>query len=95
MGISGSGKSSLIKSLLGLIDFSGEVFFKGKNIKLLKGRYLSQAGYCTQQNSFYENLTVEENLNYFSLFYNIPSKTIKKNLSEIINLTNLQALFKI
>jgi ABC-2 type transport system ATP-binding protein len=89
IGISGSGKSTLIKSLLGLLRSSGDVYFKGKSISLAKSHYLNQAGYCTQQNSFYESLTVLENLRYFSLFYNIPSKAFKKNLSEIINLTNL------
>ena len=33
LGPNGAGKSTLIKCLLGLLDYSGEIFFDGMNIR--------------------------------------------------------------
>jgi ABC-2 type transport system ATP-binding protein len=75
LGSSGSGKSVLIKCLMGFIKPS-----KGKIINS------AEIGFSTQANAIYENLTVKQNLNYFARLSNVKDRkkqieVLLKNLS--------------
>ncbi len=50
IGPNGSGKTSLIKALLGLVGFEGEIFFQGK--RLSEFRQTKHIGYLPQKLSF-------------------------------------------
>lgn len=68
-GGSGSGKSVILRSIIGLEQpDSGEIFFKGKNIVGLGEEQLipirTQIGYVFQNGALFDSLTVEENLAY-------------------------------
>jgi len=75
VGASGSGKSVLMKILIGFLkQTSGKVDKKAK------------IGFSIQNNSLYENLTLKQNLYYFSSMYEVNNKkekvqTLLKNLS--------------
>jgi ABC-2 type transport system ATP-binding protein len=57
--------------------------FKVKN--LLQKRF----GFASQLPSFYEHLTVEENIAFFGSLYGMPSKLIKENREKLLELTGL------
>jgi phospholipid/cholesterol/gamma-HCH transport system ATP-binding protein len=68
-GGSGTGKSVLIRSIIGLErPDSGEVIFEGKNLLTFTERQLykvrTQIGFVFQNGALFDSLTVEENLAY-------------------------------
>src|SRR3990172_2481614 len=59
IGKSGSGKTTLLKVLMGIYKpDAGRVFFKGKDITGNSGYLKKIIGLTTQDNSFYDKLTV-------------------------------------
>jgi branched-chain amino acid transport system ATP-binding protein len=66
LGRNGAGKSSIIKSIIGLYPSrSGKIFFKEKDITPLSPRkkVLSGIGYSPEDTRIFTELTVEENIN--------------------------------
>jgi branched-chain amino acid transport system ATP-binding protein len=66
LGRNGAGKSSIIKSTIGLYPSrSGKIFFKEKDITSLSPRkkVLSGIGYSPEDTRIFTELTVEENIN--------------------------------
>lgn len=79
IGPSGSGKSTLMKVLMGIIKpDSGKIFFKENEVLKDSNILLKVTGLTTQENSFYEKLTVKENMNYYAHLNNV--KMNKKDL---------------
>ena len=69
LGKSGSGKSVLIKCIIGLIPpDSGEIFVLGKSVASLSSYELDQLrvhiGFLFQSNALYDSMTVRENLEF-------------------------------
>jgi phospholipid/cholesterol/gamma-HCH transport system ATP-binding protein len=69
LGGSGTGKSVLLKTVIGLIrPESGHIFFKGKDLALLDERQFyslrADIGYVFQDGALFDSLTVQQNLEY-------------------------------
>jgi len=69
MGKSGSGKSVMIKCLVGLMDFDkGKIEVLGKDISKLKQNELDELrtdiGFLFQGSALYDSMTVRENLEF-------------------------------
>jgi phospholipid/cholesterol/gamma-HCH transport system ATP-binding protein len=67
VGPSGSGKSSLLKLMAGLLTpDSGEVLFRGQSLSTLskkqQAQHLAEVGMLFQQNALFDSMTVFENL---------------------------------
>lgn len=77
LGGSGSGKSVLLKTILGFYYPTTGI------IKVHK-----RVGFSTQDNSLYESLTLQQNLDYFSKIYNIDNG--KKKINFLIELLQLE-----
>ncbi|MCF8298759.1 MAG: ATP-binding cassette domain-containing protein [Saprospiraceae bacterium] len=80
LGKSGSGKSVLIKCIIGLLNAdSGTINLFGKNVKSFKTREFDELrqkiGFLFQSGALYDSMTVKENLEF-------PLRRIKKNLTE-------------
>jgi len=80
LGKSGTGKSVLIKCIVGLLGFEGgtiDVF--GKNVKTLNRKELSElrqkVGFLFQSGALYDSMTVKQNLEF-------PLVRLKKDLSK-------------
>lgn len=89
LGPNGAGKTTTIKSIIGLLKpDSGEIFLLGK--KMPDKEVLSKVGYMPQELALYLNLTVEENLEFYSRIYGIPEEVFKKRKEEILEFVGLE-----
>ncbi len=82
LGPNGAGKSTTIRMLCGLLlPSSGEGTVGGYNIITQSEEIKQSIGYMSQKFSLYEDLTVEENINFFSGIYSVPGlkKVERKN----------------
>jgi ABC-2 type transport system ATP-binding protein len=84
IGKSGCGKSTLLKILVGYYrSDGGSILVNGKKVKnVLELRNL--VGYTTQENSFYEKLSVLENMRYYSNLYNISRKEREQRIKRLL-----------
>lgn len=90
IGKSGCGKSTLLKILVGYYQpEKGEITLNGKNVSrdLLGLRKIT--GYTTQENSFYEKLSVIENMRYYANLYNLPFKTREERIKQLLTQVGL------
>ncbi len=75
LGANGSGKTTTIRMLCGLLTpDEGEGTCLGLDIRRDAQRIRTQVGYMTQKFSFYEDLTVTENLDFVARLYDIPDR---------------------
>ena len=94
MGSSGSGKSTLLSCLNGFLienggNYTGDVFFRGENIKNIKPIELKRKISTLFQDSKPFDFSIEKNITYAMEFYEGKIKNKKekvKNLLEGVNL---------
>lgn len=93
IGANGAGKTTLIKILSGLTSpTSGKIVIKGKSYKTNDKSIKQIIGTITNKSFLYEELTIYENLKFFSKLYSIYDKpTFKDKIehyAEKFNLSN-------
>ncbi len=72
IGPNGAGKTTLLNCLtLNLKWDSGDVFYKGENLKKVKEKFKKNINYISHNLFLYEQLTPIENLLFFSQAYNL------------------------
>jgi len=82
LGPNGAGKSTTIRMLTGLLSpTGGNGTVAGFDIRKEPEKIKSHIGYMSQKFSLYEDLTVEENINFYSGIYRI-SKSKRKDRKE-------------
>ena len=94
MGSSGSGKSTLLSCLNGFLtenggNYTGDIFFRGENIKNIKPIELKRKISTLFQDSKPFDFSIEKNITYAMEFYEGKVKNKKekvKNLLESVNL---------
>ena len=78
---SGHGKTTLIKCLVGIyVKDDGSIKLDGEEVENLS----DVAGYSFQENSFYEDLTVQENLRFYGVQKNVSDEDIAKKGNELL-----------
>lgn len=89
LGVNGAGKTTLLSILNSLVDIdSGEIEIFGLDIKKDKKKIKEISSIIPQHLAFYENLTVKENLDFFSEI----QKSKKINLDKAIDINSLESL---
>jgi ABC-2 type transport system ATP-binding protein len=81
LGANGAGKTTTIKMLCGLIEpTAGEGSLAGESGTLRSSSVRRRVGYMSQKFSLYDDLTIEENLDFFAGVYGVPlqERTEKK-----------------
>lgn len=86
IGTSGSGKTTIIKLLLNL-----EYPSKGRVIFNSQSRYNENlVGFVSQDNLFYEELSIYENLYYYAKLLKVEKNLINSRIQELLELIHLQ-----
>ncbi|MGR3375178.1 ABC transporter ATP-binding protein [Salipiger abyssi] len=86
LGPNGSGKTTTIRLMCGLLQpdgGSGRVL--GHDIQTERGAIKREVGYMTQRFSFYEDLTIEENLNFVAGLYRMAGRrrVVRETLQDL------------
>ena len=90
LGPNGSGKSTMIRMLCGLLTPSaGSATVLGMDTKRDSEKLKQQIGYMTQKFALYDDLTVNENLQFVSEIYAVARKQRKVRVAELLEEFNL------
>lgn len=91
LGPNGSGKSTTIRMICGVIrPTSGEGKVLGFDLLKDSEKIKQNIGYMSQKFSLYEDLTVEENLDFYGNIYMLPREKLEKRKRELIEMANLK-----
>jgi ABC-2 type transport system ATP-binding protein len=89
LGSNGSGKTTTFNMISGLMrPSSGSVEILGKNISKSKD-FRRDIGFVTQNDSFYETLTVRENLEFFASQYGVGRSEADERVKKLLGQTKL------
>jgi len=92
IGKSGSGKTTILKMINGLLPIdSGKIFIKDKEIKdwnIIELR--RDIGYVIQQIGLFPHMSIEENIGYVLDIKNEPKQNIKERAKYLINLVGMK-----
>ncbi|HNX90267.1 MAG TPA: ABC transporter ATP-binding protein [Candidatus Omnitrophota bacterium] len=93
LGPNGAGKSTTIKMLCGLLSPSaGAGHVSGFDILKEQESIKQNIGYMSQKFSLYPDLTVEENIDFYSGIYRIPADRLKARKEWVIKMSGLDDL---
>jgi ABC-2 type transport system ATP-binding protein len=91
LGPNGAGKSTTIRMLCGiLMPTSGSGYVAGYDINRQQELIKQNIGYMSQKFSLYEDLTVEENIDFYSGIYKVPKKYRKEREEWIIRMAGIE-----
>jgi ABC-type multidrug transport system ATPase subunit len=90
LGPNGSGKTTVIKMLTGLLPLSGgEARVEGLDVRTDSESVRERIGYMSQNFSLYYDLTVGENLQFYGRIYSLEPARLKRRIEEIVQLNGL------
>jgi len=88
LGPNGSGKTTTIKLLLGLLfPSSGEAFVFGEPAAKVEKN--ERIGYLPEESYLYRFLTAEETLDFYGRLFNMPSRVREQRAAELIEMVGL------
>ena len=92
LGSSGSGKTSILKLITGLIaPDRGEILLSGKNISWFSQHQVAkQIGYVIQDGGLFPHLTAEQNITLASRIFHWSRQEKDKRLAELSDLVSLE-----
>jgi len=96
LGANGAGKTTTIRMLCGILaPTSGDAMVGGFSIMKESGKVKTRIGYMSQRFSLYNDLTVEENINFFGGVYNLPEEKLRERKKWVLSIANLEGKEKL
>lgn len=90
IGPSGTGKTTLIAALLGMIKIDqGKIRLLGQTIPDRK--IFSKIGYMAQSDALYLNLTAFDNLEFFGKMIGLKNRVLKQKIKEVLKISRLES----
>ncbi len=91
LGANGAGKTTTIKMLCGLLDpTSGTMALAGESSNLRSQRVRQRIGYMSQKFSLYDDMTIQENLNFFAGVYGVPDHEREEKIRWVLSFSGLE-----
>ncbi|MCU6211323.1 ATP-binding cassette domain-containing protein [Morganella morganii] len=95
LGPNGAGKSTTFKMMCGLmIPSSGRALVLGLDLKTSSAKARSRLGYMAQKFALYGNLTVAQNLTFFSGVYGLRGKAQQQKIDDMVNVFNFTPILR-
>ena len=96
LGANGAGKSTAIRMLCGILEpTSGDAIVGGYSVKNEPDKVKTQIGYMSQKFSLYNDLTVEENINFFGGVYGLYNKKLEERKRWVLKVAYLDGKEKL
>ncbi|ELY3773274.1 ABC transporter ATP-binding protein [Cronobacter dublinensis] len=93
LGPNGAGKSTTFKMMCGLLKPSdGQALVLGLDLKTDSGKARQRLGYMAQKFSLYGNLTVEQNLRFFSGVYGLRGRAQQEKIARMSEAFGLNSI---
>jgi ABC-2 type transport system ATP-binding protein len=90
LGPNGAGKSTTIRMLCGILSpTTGEGTVAGYDLRTQPEKIKQHIGYMSQRFSLYEDLTVEENIDFYGGIYRIPPEKKRDRKEWVIEMAGL------
>ena len=90
LGANGAGKSTTIKMLCGILEpTSGDALVAGYSVMKEPDKVKKSIGYMSQRFSLYNDLTVEENINFFGGVYGLFGNELEERKKWVLQTANL------
>ena len=77
-----------------MVPTAGSVLVLGMDLKISSHKALQHLGYMAQKFSLYGNLSLAQNLKFFSGIYGLSGRQQQQKISKMINAFNLNPLLK-
>jgi drug efflux transport system ATP-binding protein len=92
LGANGAGKSTTIKMLCGILEpTDGDATVGGFSVMNEPDKVKKNIGYMSQRFSLYNDLTVEENINFFGGVYGLQGKDFTERKKWVLEIANLHS----
>ncbi len=92
LGPNGAGKSTTFRMLCGLVKpTEGTAYVEGVSLQDAPSRARSKIGYVAQKFSLYGNMTVSQNLNFFSGIYPVKEKNRKGAIGDMVSIFSFES----
>lgn len=90
VGPDGAGKTTTLRMLCGLVDpTAGEIVVAGHNVAQEPDQVKDAIGYMAQRFGLYSDLSVDENVRFYSDLFGIGKRERKRLLPELLEMTRL------
>jgi ABC-2 type transport system ATP-binding protein len=90
LGANGAGKTTMIKMLCGLLPAtSGVMSLAGETENLHRAEIRAKLGYMSQKFTLYDDLTIQQNLEFYCGVYSIPCKLRQEKIDWVLETCGL------
>jgi ABC-2 type transport system ATP-binding protein len=91
LGANGAGKSTTIRMLCGILEpTSGDALVDGYSIRNAPDKVKRSIGYMSQRFSLYNDLSVEENINFYGGIYGLSGKKLDERKKWVLQTADLE-----
>lgn len=90
LGPNGAGKSTTINILCGLLGYEGgEILYNDRNVKECLQNFKKNLGVVPQDLAIYEDLSAEQNVQFFASLYGLKGKELKEKSDKALEFVGL------